>query len=316
MPSPIPPAAYHYAHPPAEPSIYHHVHPIVQPPVYHNRHHHHHHQHQHQHHKDVEPITIYNIQRSERVDDPIKHEFSDIRYNQDEPHYWPTPEQHPSAPQVPCGSNNLIGCQPFVRAVPCYDYPYHQYTYPNYYAPAAPTHSPLDVHSQPGPPYEQVNLQLAQQHIQNERNRFNQVENENKTFEANIITTTTAKNDNLVDPTTKLDQITTTTNRPEQDDSDKYVSVKSQNPAEPIESSDGINKFVLEEMPDDPNKTSNQSEAKQQNTPNEEDETHLKRVAQFRVAAERKIQKAIERSNNGASDEFDDKLAVLQENTI
>lgn len=43
---------------------------------------------------------------------------------------------------------------------------------------------------------------------------------------------------------------------------------------------------------------------------------HLKQVAQFRAEAERKIQRAIERSNNGASDEFDDKLAGLQENTV
>lgn len=266
MPSPIPAAAYNYAHHTVEPPIYNHAHPIVQPPVYDNRYHHHH---QHQHHKDVEPITIYNIQRSDGLDDPMKRDFSDVRYNQYEAHY-PSPHQYPPTAQVPCGANSLIGCQPFVRAVPCYDYSHHQYTYPNYYAPA-PSYSPLDVHSQPGPPYEEVNLQLAQQHIQDNRNGLNQVVGGNKATEANYITTTTVKNDNLVDQTTRFDQITTTTSRPKPEDSAHYFSVKShKKPNTTNESLEGTIKLALEEMPDKPIKTSNPSEAEQQKAPNED----------------------------------------------
>lgn len=61
-----------------------------------------------------------------------------------------------------CGSSLLVGCRPQVQTVPCY----HQPTYsapvaynvgykpsnpPAY--PSPPVYSPLDIHSQPGPPY-------------------------------------------------------------------------------------------------------------------------------------------------------------------
>lgn len=301
------PPSYHHVPPVIPPSAYHHEQaPAHRPPIHYNI---------YQNHKTVQPAPVYHG-RQANFDRPLGLGNPNYQYNQDES----VPNQYPSTTETKCGSNALVGCEPIVQEVPCYDYQYPAYhapSYPSYHASAYPNYqvpvhssynvppqplppqSRVAVHFTPGPPYEAANLQLTRPYVQNQNNT-NKTNQTITTTTTEPITNTTLKSNSSEEQTTVRVLITTT----DQSSSlSKSPSLAESSLNDTIESN-------LEQM------QAQKKTPEQQKLIDEAHEAHLERFRKFRLEADHKIKKAIERSMNGASDEFDGQSSEYQSNRI
>lgn len=230
------------------------------------------------------------------------------------PAYFPSYEAQ-YKPKSSCGSNLLIGCQPHVQAVPCYQSqsygpsPAHNYGYKQ---PSAPTYPaphfnvpPPDVYSKPGPPYlypDTIVSSARSSADSQDRIQFGE-ESSNKTIDNVQQGDSKPESSNIERKTDEVDD--STQSLVNQSNTGRYEEVTEEQMAEQTtETKIATSTTTTTTTPAPVLGPSTQDQIRKFH---EKIENHVENLKKFKEVAGKKLRDAIERSNSrSAADDLDD----------